>query len=137
TAESELPVFVSVDNSGVKKYIFPVQGTGLWGPIWGYVALADDFNTITGVVFDHASETPGLGAEIAQTPFQSQFIGKTLFEGDEYIGVLILKGVGASKGDSHAVDAVSGGTITSRAVGDMLLDCLGGYRAYIESQRQA
>lgn len=135
TSESKLPVFVSLDDSGVKKYIFPVQGTGLWGPIWGYVALADDFNTITGVVFDHASETPGLGAEIAQLPFQSQFIGKTIFEGDKYVGLEVVKG--KSQGNNHAVDAISGGTITSRAVGSMLLDCLGGYEAFIQTQRQS
>lgn len=135
TPESQLPVFVS-EIDGAMRYIFPVQGTGLWGPIWGYVALADDFSTISGVVFDHASETPGLGAEIAALPFQQQFVGKSIFEGDKYVGIEILKGAGASDGKPHAVDAVSGGTITSRGVGAMLEDCLGGYRAYIESQRQ-
>ena len=135
TENSRLPIFVSIDNAGVKRYVFPVQGTGLWGAIWGYVALADDFNTITGVVFDHASETPGLGAEIAAAPFQNQFIGKQIFEGDTYVGIEILKGAGASVGNVHAVDAVSGGTITSRAVSQMLDDSLGGYEAYLKDQR--
>lgn len=136
TAESELPVFVSVDNAGVKKYIFPVQGTGLWNAIWGYVALGDDFNTITGAVFDHAGETPGLGAEIATPIFMDQFVGKTIFEGDDFVGIEVLKGAGISVGNPHAVDAITGGTITSRAVGTMLSDCLGGYKVYIENQRQ-
>lgn len=136
TAESELPVFVSVDDAGAKKYIFPVLGTGLWGPVWGYVALGDDFNTITGAVFDHASETPGLGAEIATPFFQDKFIGKTIFEGADFVGIEIVKGADKAMANPHAVDAISGGTITSRAVGTMLSDCLGGYKAYIESQRQ-
>lgn len=135
TEDSRLPVFVSVDNAGVKRYIFPVQGTGLWGPIWGYVALGEDFNTITGVVYGHQSETPGLGAEIATPHFQDQFIGKQIFDGDTYVGIEILKGAGASVGNVHAVDAVSGGTITSRAVAQMLDDSLGGYEAYLKEQR--
>lgn len=137
TPESKLPVFVSVDDQGAKKYIFPVLGTGLWGPVWGYVALGNDFNTITGAVFSHASETPGLGAEIATPFFQDKFIGKTIFEGDAFVGIEIVKGADAAANNPHGVDAISGGTITSRAVGTMLSDCLGGYQAYIQSQRQA
>lgn len=133
-AERQLPVFVS-EKEGARHYIFPVQGSGLWGPIWGYIALDDDLNTVYGAVFAHASETPGLGAEIATSVFQDQFKGKTIFENGTYVGIEVLKGAGASAGNPHAVDAISGGTITSRGVQQMIDDCLAGYKAYIIAQR--
>ena len=74
-----LPIFVASHGEGENQYVIPVRGKGLWGPIWGYVALEDDYNTIYGTNFSHDSETPGLGAEIANRPFQKQFIGKKLF----------------------------------------------------------
>lgn len=64
-----LPLFVCTLEDGSKKYIIPLHGTGLWGPIWGYLALDNDFETVYGAVFDHKSETPGLGAEISKEPF--------------------------------------------------------------------
>lgn len=132
-AEQQLPVFVaSVDGSN--KYIFPVQGKGLWGPVWGYVALDADMNTIYGVVFDHASETPGLGAEITGNAFKSQFIGKTIFDGETFKGLLVVKGTAA--GNTHEVDAISGGTITSRAVESMINSNMDAYKAYILKNRR-
>ncbi len=134
-AERELPVFVSKSDDGVVRYILPVWGAGLWGPIWGYVALESDWDTIYGVVFDHKSETPGLGAEIATPAFEDQFKGKEIFKEGEMVSIAVLKGAGASAGNNNAVDAVSGGTITSRGVQTMLKTCFSGYAAYIEKQR--
>ncbi len=128
-SEQRLPLFVAKLKDGSEKYIFPVNGTGLWGPVWGYIALNSDLDTIYGVVFDHQSETPGLGAEIVAPAFTSQFIGKELFDGDKLVGVKTLKG--GSVGNPHAVDAITGGTITSRAVEDMILKSMGGYEAFI------
>lgn len=135
-SELAIPVFVSTVN-GDTKYVFPIYGTGLWGPIWGYVALKDDLNTVAGVVFGHKSETPGLGAEIATPAFQDQFNNKSIFDNGEFVSIGVLKGVGSSKGNDHAVDAVSGGTITSRAVQSMLSDCLSLYAPYIENQKNS
>ncbi len=128
-AQLNLPVFVCQEDDGSLKYIFPVRGVGLWGPIWGYLSLNSDFNTIFGVVFDHKGETPGLGAEISTKAFSGQFIGKKIFEGQQLSSVKVKKG-GAPKGDPHAVDAISGGTITSNGVDDMLRDCLDQYKAF-------
>lgn len=133
-ADRTLPVFVSKNSEGKINYVFPVYGTGLWGPVWGYIALNDDLNTINGVVFDHKSETPGLGAEIATNPFEDQFIGKSIFDQSKFVGIEVSKGVGSSKGNMHAVDAISGGTITSRAVESMMSTCLTDYLPYIKSQ---
>ncbi len=133
--QRNLPIFESKDDSGTVRYIIPVWGSGLWGPIWGYVALESDFDTISGAIFGHKGETPGLGAEIATPSFYNQFEGKTLFEADKMVGITALKGAGASQGNPHAFDAVSGGTITSRAVEKMLYDCMSDYAAYFEKMR--
>ncbi len=130
-AERRLPVFVSRNDAGQVNYILPVYGTGLWGPIWGYLALQKNLDTIDGAVFGHKSETPGLGAEIATPAFQKQFVGKTLFGNGSFVGINVTKGVGSSAGNSHAVDAISGGTITSRAVQSMIKDCIGDYEPFL------
>jgi Na+-transporting NADH:ubiquinone oxidoreductase subunit C len=80
-----LPVFRAAPDDGEKVIILPVEGKGLWGPIYGYVSLRSDLNTIYGVTFDHKGETPGLGAEINTTPFESMFIGKKLFDIEKFI----------------------------------------------------
>lgn len=72
-------VFVC-EVDGETKYVVPVYGAGLWGAIWGYVALNADKDTVYGVYFSHASETPGLGAEIATTAFQGEFSGKKVLK---------------------------------------------------------
>jgi Na+-transporting NADH:ubiquinone oxidoreductase subunit C len=132
--EDGLKIFKSTAG-GKTLYIIPVNGSGLWGPVWGYVALQEDWDTISGVVFDHKGETPGLGAEISTPKFEDQFIGKKLFEGANLVSITVLKGAGASRGNDHAVDAISGGTITSRAVENMIRNTLAKYKSYIENQR--
>ncbi len=132
--ERKLPVYVA-EKDGKKYYIFPLRGKGLWGPIWGYVALEDDLNTIYGVVFDHKGETPGLGAEIATEHFQKQFAGKKIFDEDgKFVSIAVVKG-GAPEGDEHAVDAISGGTITSKGLQAMIKDGLSAYVNFILKQR--
>lgn len=134
-ADQQLPVFEATMPDGQRKYIVPVRGNGLWGDIWGYVALNDDMSTIYGIVFDHEAETPGLGAEIATPAFCKQFEGKSIFEGAQLTSVAVVKG-GARPGDPHAVDAISGGTITSNGVQDMLQQSLERYSAYFGSVRE-
>ena len=130
--ERNYPVFVYSENGGSKKYVLPVRGKGLWGPIWGYVALEEDLNTISGAVFDHKGETPGLGSDINTDWFQEPFSGKTLFnEAGEFVSVQVMKG-GAEPGNMHQVDAISGGTITSKALEEMMKDCLAGYVAHFK-----
>ncbi len=133
--ELNLPVFVCTNEDGSKKYIVPVRGMGLWGPVWGYLSFNDDFNTVYGAIFDHKGETPGLGAEISTHKFAHQFIGKKIFENGNFTSVRVVKG-GAPQGDLHGVDAISGGTITSNGVSNMLYDCLGEYKAFFEKMQQ-
>ena len=116
--------------------MFPVYGAGLWGPIWGYIALKDDFNTVYGAAFDHKSETPGLGAEIATEWFQNNFKEKSIFEGNEFVSVSVMKG-GATPGNNHQVDAVTGGTITSKALDETMKSWLGAYLPYIKEAKKS
>jgi Na+-transporting NADH:ubiquinone oxidoreductase subunit C len=130
-----LPIYVGTLDDQSKAYIIPLRGKGLWGPIWGYISLQPDFNTIYGAVYDHQGETPGLGAEISTEWFQKPFFGKTIFkDSTHFVSVKVLKG-GAPKDDPHAVDAISGGTITSKALEAMLDSCLIQYKPYFIQNR--
>jgi Na+-transporting NADH:ubiquinone oxidoreductase subunit C len=133
-AEQYLPLFRATPDDGEKVIILPVEGKGLWGPIYGYVSLKSDLNTIYGVTFDHKGETPGLGAEINTTPFESMFEGKQLFENGNFVSIMVQKG-GADPGDNHGVDAISGGTITSKGLQKMLFDCIQKYNGYFLKNR--
>ena len=131
-SDRQYPVYECHLDEGEIKYILPVRGKGLWGPIWGYIALNEDKNTIYGTTFDHKGETPGLGAEIANQAFQQQFVGKTIFnEGGELVSIDVVKG-GAPDDAPHGVDAISGGTITSQGVENMLMDYFSGYEAFLK-----
>ena len=128
----EFPIFKANDGS----VVVPLYGAGLWGPIWGYVALAPDMNTVKGIVLDHQGETPGLGAEIATAKHQAMYVGKTVFEGEELVGITLKKG-GAAEGAQHEVDAITGGTKTSDGVSAMIKDCLVSYKPYFEAVKAA
>jgi Na+-transporting NADH:ubiquinone oxidoreductase subunit C len=114
TEEEGLPVFI-IDR---KTSVIPMQGNGLWGPIWGYLAVASDGKTVLGVSFDHKSETPGLGGEITTEKFQSQFAGKQIMENGIPIPV--------------EFDAITGATKTSNGVKEMIDNTLEKYSAYLK-----
>jgi Na+-transporting NADH:ubiquinone oxidoreductase subunit C len=129
-----MPVF-EAQVDGDTKYIMPLYGSGLWGPIWGYVSLRSDMNTIFGAIFDHQGETPGLGAEISTNAFQEQFKGKEIYtEDDKFVSVTVAKaGETVSVGDK--VDGVSGGTITSKGLQDMLYNDLSRYLEFFKKKK--
>lgn len=133
----ELALYV-IEKDGEKIYIVPLRGVGLWGPIWGNIALKSDFKTVIGVTFGHKSETPGLGAEIETVNFQNQFPGKLIFdENGNFTSVRVIKGGIANipvANQIHAVDAVSGGTITSNGTSEMLKNVLESYVPYFKKQ---
>ncbi|MBR1766866.1 MAG: FMN-binding protein [Bacteroidales bacterium] len=93
--------------------IIPLRGTGLWGPIWGYLAF-DDGGTVVGSIFDHKGETPGLGGEIATDKFAQRFVGKKMCKEPIHLKK------NADKDNPYEVDAISGGTMTSNGVTAML-----------------
>ena len=132
TSERRYPLYICKLENGEEKIIIPLRGKGLWGPVWGYVSLEADGKTIFGATFDHKGETPGLGAEISKEAFQTPFKGKTIFDANgTFTSISVLKG-GLAAGRNDAVDAISGGTITSVGVQDMLKDCLSGYEKFLK-----
>lgn len=128
----ELHVFVAQAN-GETKYVLPVTGRGLWGGLWGYIALNADKKTVYGTYFYHESETAGLGARIGERWFQEQFNGKPVFaEGNtETVELKVVK-AGASKAETE-VDGVTGATLTSVGVSDMVQDGLSVYLSFINN----
>ncbi|MCI2082042.1 MAG: NADH:ubiquinone reductase (Na(+)-transporting) subunit C [Bacteroidales bacterium] len=124
-----LPVFVCNTSDAGNVDIYPCYGAGLWGPIWGYIAVEQDCNTIYGAVFDDESETPGLGAEIATDRFSGQFKGKQLYKDGTFVSVAIVKG-GGQASNPNGVDAISGGTITSRSLETTIRQWLSEYLNY-------
>lgn len=134
TEKPVFPLFVC-EKEGEKLYIIPMYGTGLWGPIWGNIALKSDLNTIEGVTFGHKGETPGLGAEINTQEFGDQFLEKTIFDQQgDFVSITVVKGgVGNSNIEiTHGVDAISGGTITSNGVTDMIQNSIENYVPYFK-----
>ena len=125
----DLPLYIA-EVDGETKYIIPLRGKGLWGPIWGFISLNDDLNTISAAVFDHSKETPGLGAEINTEKFQNPFTGRTIFDGVTFTSVKVVKSI---KNKKNQVNGISGGTITSVGVSKMIEERLSRYLLYFES----
>lgn len=131
--DKKFPLFVCEKKEGEISYVVPLVGTGLWGPIWGYLALGPDMNTVIGATFDHKTETPGLGAEINMGWFQEPFAGDKIFDDNgEFVSIDVIKG-GADPNDPHGVDAITGGTITSVGVANMLENTLSVYVPYFKN----
>lgn len=117
---------------GQTKYVIPVYGMGLWGAINGYIAINADKSTVFGTYFDHESETAGLGAEIKDNrAWQNQFQGKKLFAQDpNKIALAVSKKV---EDPSTQVDGITGATLTSNGVTEMLQTCLGAYMNFLKA----
>jgi len=125
--ERKYPLFV-YKNQDDTKYVIPMAGNGLWGPVWGFIAINSDKNTIVDVVFDHKSETPGLGAKITDPSFTDLFTNSPkhiVTREGVYKGVNVVKG--GVKNAEHEINAIAGATITSKGVGKMLQE---GFKPY-------
>lgn len=134
--QRKLPVFECRTPDGATKYILPAYGAGLWGPIWGYIALDADGSKIYGAFFAHQGETPGLGAEIEKPKFCNEFKGLNLFKNGAFHPIAVVKaGQKPANADQDYVNGVSGGTITSKGVGDMIDNSLSPYKAFLENLR--
>lgn len=132
--QRQLPVYVcrtGDDNS--LKYVLPMYGAGLWGPIWGYIAMDSDGATVYGAFFAHQGETPGLGAEIEKPAFSDQFDGKSMMKDNEFTPVAVIKKGQKPGGNEDYVDGISGGTITSTGVSNMIANSLRPYQAFLKS----
>lgn len=133
-ADRHYPLYIFKGDKG-NLYLLSLRGMGLWDKIWATVALQDDFNTVAGVSFGHVAETPGLGAEIKDNPnFPKQFQGKTIYKDGQFVSVGVIKG--GAKDKSHEVDAISGATITSSGVHEMMKAGLTPYLPYFETLKK-
>ena len=126
--ELALPVYMFKDGTTV----IPCYGAGLWGPVWGYLAIEPDGSTIKGAYFDHESETAGLGARIKDDPaFRARLVGKKIaWNTDKRFE--IVRG-GAPEGQENAIDAITGATMTSRGLDAAINTWLQVYEAYFSS----
>ena len=131
-SDRNYPLYIC-EKDGDKYYIIPVVGTGLWGPIWGFVALESDFKTIYGANFDHKSETPGLGAEIKYASYSDQYTGETISDTTGSFQPIIVVKDGSGSGINSKVDGITGGTITSKGVEEMTTRTLEVYVNYFKS----
>jgi Na+-transporting NADH:ubiquinone oxidoreductase subunit C len=119
-ADRDFPLYVATIE-GSKKYVIPVVGSGLWGPIWGYLAIDEDKSSIYGATFDHKTETPGLGAEIKQPFFYNQYSKESILnEAGQYKKIKVVKDGSGADPDNFKVDGITGGTITSKGVEEMV-----------------
>ena len=137
--DRQLPVYEfrnEADSSKLDAVVLPVYGYGLWNNIWGFVALTGDFNTVKGVSFKHAGETPGLGARIESEEIQNRFKSKTVFENGAVVSIFIQKGEGKDYSiDKHKVDGMSSATLTGKGVNNMLLDYFTCYQNYLKKNQ--
>ncbi len=123
-----LPIYI-INVNGKDITVIPCYGAGLWGPIWGYLAVNADGKTLAGSVFDHQGETPGLGAKITEQFFEDQFKGKVFGEGETKFEVV----KGGAKGLEYGVDAISGATITTQALGKAINIWAKYYEPYLKA----
>ena len=136
--EQRFPVFIG-NVDGKTFYVMPLYGKGLWDDIWGYIALESDANTVKGVKFGHKGETPGLGDEITKKWFEKEFAGEKVFDNDTFKGVTVLKGNKDPENkdkEDHEVDAISGATLTSNGVTNMIQERLKHYVPFFKKVRQ-
>ena len=129
---AKIPVYRFKNGTSV----IPIYGAGLWGPVWGYIALDEDLQTISGAYFDHESETPGLGGKIKDDPsFREQFKGKKIDYSDAAPFNIVKGGTPADK--CNAIDAVTGATMTSNGLHKAINTWLAAYKNALENNKAA
>ena len=131
--ENNMPLYVA-NVDGATKYVIPVTGRGLWGGLWGYIALNDDCKTVFGAYMSHESETAGLGALLVETWFQERFLGKNLFkENTDEVALTVVK-AGAVKDEAIEVDGLTGATLTTNGIAAMVQEGLQKYIGFINTK---
>ena len=125
--------YTLLEDGQIAAYALPIDGQGFWAPIRGVIGIAADRKTLTGIAIYEQNETPGLGGEIAQPPFQEQFEGKTLSAEDEPIG---FRRPGEDLGDSE-VHAVTGATQTSVRLEGIINEALKAWQVEVSEEGAA
>ena len=136
-SSEQLPIY-ECSVEGETKYVIPMTGRGLWGGLWGYIAVNSDFKTVYGAYFSHESETAGLGSLIAEQPFQDLFKGKQLFADSACTNValtVVKKGKVEAGKENYQVDGITGATLTSNGVADMVNKGLQKYVSFFKANQ--
>lgn len=136
--ENNLPVYLCKVNNET-KYVIPMTGRGLWGGLWGYIAVNADLKTVYGAYISHQSETAGLGALIAEEKFQDQFKGKHIFADttSQQVALTVVKNGKVEAGkENYQVDGITGATLTSVGVANMVTQGIQQYLGYFESLKK-
>ena len=128
-------IYILRDEIGaIDKLVLPIRGYGLWGTLYGYISIEEDFNTVSGIEFYEHKETPGLGAEVDNPKWKAQWKGKKIYK-DNKVNLAVIKGkVEAGYSEStYKIDGLSGATITSRGVTNMVAYwfCESGYSSLL------
>ena len=138
--ENFIKIYLYKENNNIKAVILPVRGLGLWGTLYGYLAIEPDLNTIIGLEYFSHKETPGLGAEVDNPRWKSKWRGKKIRSSSGEFKIKVIKGLvnPASPEKKHQVDGLSGATITSRGVSNMLAFWLGelGYAKFLNKLKE-
>ncbi len=134
--ENNMPMYVA-NVDGATKYVIPVTGRGLWGGLWGYIALNEDCKTVFGAYMSHASETAGLGSLLVEPWFQERFLGKKLFKEDTGKVALTVVKAGAVKEADYEVDGLTGATLTTNGIAAMVQEGLQKYIGFINTKTAA
>lgn len=133
--ETNMPLYLcKVD--GVTKYVVPMSGRGLWGGLWGYMAVNEDCASVYGAYFSHESETAGLGSPIAEQKFQDQFCGKQLYADSlkEQVALTVVK-KGQVKNEAYEVDGLTGATLTTKGAAEMVTSGLQKYIKFFNANK--
>jgi|TARA_R110000868_G_scaffold22452_9_gene92289 Na+-transporting NADH:ubiquinone oxidoreductase subunit C len=117
--EQYAAVFIVGDADHIDKIILPVHGYGLWSTLYGFLALQGDMDTIVGLGFYSHAETPGLGGEVDNPKWKALWVGKQVFNDKGDVAISVVKG-GAEAGNPYQVDGLSGATLTSRGVNNLV-----------------
>ena len=129
-------IYLIENGDQIDKIILPIHGYGLWSTLYGFMALEGDGNTVAGLGFYEHAETPGLGGEVDNPNWKAQWTGKQVYNGDA-VALRLVKG-GADRSDSYGVDALSGATLTSRGVDNLLKFWMSdaGFKPFLDNLKQ-
>ena len=126
-------IYVREEGGRIERVVLPVVGKGLWSTMYGFLALESDLTTIGSIAFYEHGETPGLGGEVDNEKWKKKWQGKQAFDKEGALAVKVAKGK-AAPGADHEVDGLSGATLTSRGVENLVRFWLGeeGYGPVLE-----
>ena len=126
-------IYVWVDEkNAIEKLVLPIRGYGLWGTLYGYLSLDSDLNTVRGIEYYDHKETPGLGGEVDNPNWKSDWYGKRIYNDDGSVALYVTKGASST---DYEIDGISGATLTTNGVSNMIKYWLGdnGYGPIIKN----